>query len=426
MDNSAQAIVIISNGPGELSTWVKPLVEELHAKILMRPCQTNSSTSLRLVLVPCPNGTGKEKKVAENWGQFEIITSPSNFWDLLIRPRKYGVWPKKGIVIFLGGDQFWSVLLSARLGYFNMTYAEWVARWPFWNDRIFAMSSEVLQKMSRAMRRRCVVVGDLMADLGQTSKQKSPLPANGKWVALMPGSKAAKLRIGIPFFLELADKLSTLIPDCKFILPIAPTTNLDEFKYFSSHKNKIANQYISGIKDISYENKVNKWKKIITKKNTEIYLKEDYPAHNELSQCDLALTTVGANTAELGALAIPMIVIIPTQHLNVMKAWDGLLGIIGRLPILEWVFSRIVSAWRLRKRRYMAWPNICSGRMLVPERIGKFSPTQIAIEASEWLDSPERLKGQKEELKSLRGKSGAVNAIVKEILEFSKAKNINL
>ena len=43
----------------------------------------------------------------------------------------------------------------------------------------------------------------------------------------------------------------------------------------------------------------------------------------------MALTTVGANTAELGALNIPMIVIVPTQHILVMEAWDGLIGLIG-------------------------------------------------------------------------------------------------
>ena len=43
-------------------------------------------------------------------------------------------------VVFLGGDQFWTVLLSARLGYRHITYAEWVARWPRWNDRVAAMS----------------------------------------------------------------------------------------------------------------------------------------------------------------------------------------------------------------------------------------------------------------------------------------------
>ena len=66
---------------------------------------------------------------------------------------------------------------------------------------------------------------------------------------------------------------------------------------------------------ISQEEKI--LSKLITNEGTEIHLQENHPAHNSLSQCDLALTTVGANTAELGALGVPMIVIVPTQHLSV-------------------------------------------------------------------------------------------------------------
>ena len=67
----------------------------------------------------------------------------TRFWSLLLRPQRYGPWPQRGVVVFLGGDQFWTVLLSARLGYRHITYAEWVARWPGWNDRIAAMSDAV-------------------------------------------------------------------------------------------------------------------------------------------------------------------------------------------------------------------------------------------------------------------------------------------
>ena len=104
---------------------------------------------------------------------------------------------------------------------------------------------------------------------------------------------------------------------------------------------------------------------------------------------------MGANTAELGALGVPMIVIVPTQHLNVMQAWDGFLGIIGRLPGLRRFIGIFISIWRMRNRGFLAWPNISAGRMIVPEKVGKLHPTLIAQEAAQWLQSPERLKGQK-------------------------------
>ena len=113
---------------------------------------------------------------------------------------------------------------------------------------------------------------------------------------------------------------------------IAPTTNIKEIQNYISKSNPIAENYQAGIEEITTIKENKSWSKLITNAGTEINLYENHPAHSLLSQCTLALTTVGANTAELGALGVPMIVIVPTQHLHVMQAWDGILGLIGRLP----------------------------------------------------------------------------------------------
>ncbi len=421
MSEDPLVIIMVSNGPGELATWVKPLAEQLHEQISMRPKVENSPISLKLVLVPCPNATGQEGIAAKKWILFEKIINAKNFWNLLIKPGDFGIWPAKGLVIFLGGDQFWSVLLSARLGYLHMTYAEWVARWPFWNDRIVAMSKQVVYKLPRKIRHRCSVVGDLMADLSISAKKDDPLPY-GKWIALMPGSKSSKLKVGVPFFLDVADQLSILMPDCKFLIPLAPTTSLVELNYFGSKRNPIAKEYASGIKSITQANNLHTRGKLITKNNTEILIQENHPAHNDLSQCDLALTTVGANTAELGSLNVPMIVIVPTQHMLVMDAWDGIVGIIARLPVLKWCIGLLISFIKLKNRGFMAWPNISARRMIVPERVGNISPKEIAKEAFEWLNSPRRLDGQKKDLQALRGEKGAIKKTCQEIIDLLQQK----
>ena len=419
MSNDPLAIIFVSNGPGELATWVKPLAKELHKQIALRPKAKTSLMSLNLVLVPCPNATGNENLVAKKWLQFEKIVKAKNFWELLIKPKKFGLWPKKGLVIFLGGDQFWSVLLSARLGYLHMTYAEWIARWPFWNNRIVAMSESIVEKLPRRAQNRCSVIGDLTADLTEAAKIDDPLPS-GKWIALMPGSKSAKLKIGIPFFLDVADKISKSMPDCKFLIPIAPTTNIDEIKYFGSKKNPISKQYKSGIKSINNANSKEARGILITNNLTKILIQEKHPAYSDLSQCDIALTTVGANTAELGSLNIPMIVVVPTQHIAVMEAWDGLVGLIARLPILKWCLGLLISFVKLKNRGFMAWPNISAKRMIVPERIGNITTAQIAEETIDWLNSPSRLSGQKEDLQALRGNKGATQKFCQEIINLLK------
>ena len=108
-------IVILSNGPGELSTWVKPLADKLHQDLFLKPRLPQSINELKLVLLPCPNATGNEHLAAARWNHFTQIVRAKYFWKLLINPKRYATWASNGIVIFLGGDQFWSVLLSKRL-----------------------------------------------------------------------------------------------------------------------------------------------------------------------------------------------------------------------------------------------------------------------------------------------------------------------
>ena len=416
-ENPDLVVVIISNGPGELTTWVKPIAEKLKEELKSQRLNNNSNICLRLTLVPCPNATGNEYELAKKWKLFEKITPAKSFWNLLLNPRKFGLWPEKGLVVFLGGDQFWSVLLSARLKYLHLTYAEWVVRWPFWNDRIAAMSPEVKNLLPKKLRNRCSVVGDLMADLNPKVNENH-LTQEGTWIALLPGSKKAKLIVGIPFFLEIADHMSSANPSLNFIIPIAPTTNIKEIKEYGNQRNPISKKYLSGIKEIKTPLNTNESKILITKNDTHIHLIEEHPAHDYLIQCNLALTTIGANTAELGALAVPMIVIVPTQHLEVMEAWDGLLGIIGRLPIFKWCIGFLISLWRMRKKGFLAWPNITAKRMIVPERVGEIFPKEIATEALDWLNHKEKLKKQKEDLQLLRGKPGAVKKLANEILDL--------
>ncbi|MCP9917341.1 glycosyl transferase [Cyanobium sp. ATX 6F1] len=410
-------IVLVCNGPGELATWVRPLARRLHRDVPLRPLAPAAAIDLQLVLVPCPNATGSEAQVARRMGLFSRVLPAERFWWLLLRPRRHGPWPDHGVVVFLGGDQFWTVLLSWRLGYRHLTYAEWVVRWPRWNDRIAAMGPQAAGRLARRWRPRCEVVGDLMADLSESARSDAPLPP-GEWVALMPGSKRAKLQVGVPFLLDTADRLRAQRPGCRFLLPVAPTTSVEELLRYGGPSNPLQSSYSQGAPELR-EAAGARW--LETPAGTLIRLVEEQPAHGALSQCVLALTTVGANTAELGALAVPMLVLVPTQHLHVMQAWDGWLGLLARLPLLSWLLGVALTAWRMRNRGYLAWPNISAGRLVVPERVGAITPAEIAAEALDWLEHPQRLEGVREDLRSLRGQPGAVAALSRLVRELLPA-----
>ena len=422
MKKKSVAVVIITNGPGELSTWVKPLIENLIKTKDSIPEIRRLNITFRLVLVPCPNSTGRESDVAKSWKSFDMITKSNCFWKLLIKPTSFAKWPKKGIVIFLGGDQFWSVLLAKRLGYMNITYTEWISRWPRWSDKIAAMNEGVKKKLPQKYQRKCEIIGDLMADI----KNKKRIILNDQktnWIAILPGSKKSKLSVGIPYFLEMADHISKKNKNINFMIPIAPTTNTKEFLFFQSNQNPIAKYYSSKIKNIKDLNNSIFDYVIETRKNTKIYLIKKHPCHEILKSCNLAITTVGANTAELAALNLPMIVILPTQHLNAMNSWDGIIGIMGKISFINKLLTFIIKNWYLKNKKFFAWPNIKAKKLIVPERIGKISPLQIANEALFLLRNKKYLNKQKNHLSKQRGENGAVEKLSQIIL--NSIKNLN-
>ncbi len=422
MKKKSVAVVIISNGPGELSTWVKPVLDYLNKINDSNNNIDKLKFSIRLVLVPCPNATGKEYEVAKSWGKFELITRAKTFHKLLIKPSQFANWPQKGIVIFLGGDQFWSVLLARRLGYANITYAEWVSRWPRWNDVIATMNKNVKKSVPSKYRYKCKVIGDLMADITY-NKEVSLNLAGDNWIALLPGSKKAKLSVGIPYFLEMADHIYNNNKNINLIIPMAPTTSTSEYLFFQSSKNPITKHYSSKIKCIeNIKNSIFDYV-IKTSNNTKIYVINKHPCYEVLKKCDLAITTVGANTAELAALTIPMIVVLPTQHLNAMNAWDGIFGIIGKISFINKFFSFLIKNWYLKQKKYFAWPNIKANKLIIPERIGNISPKQIADEALFLIKNKKYLKEQKNNLSKQRGETGAVEKLAYII--FNAIKKLN-
>ena len=419
MKNKPLAVVIVSNGPGELATWVKPVINELNK--INKPLDENYilNFTLRLVLVPCPNATGKEFAVAKSWNKFEIITKSKIFWKLLLKPSSFAQWPKKGIVIFLGGDQFWSILLAKRLGYVNITYAEWISRWPQWTDKIGAMNEKVKELIPKKYKNKCQVIGDLMADI-KLNDEISLKDKEKHHIVLLPGSKKSKLAIGIPFFLEIADYIAEKNQKINFIIPIAPTTNKSEYLFFQSEKNPIAKYYSSKIKTIKNIKDPNFDYVIETTKNTKIYLVNKHPCYEILKECDLAITTVGANTAELAAIALPMLVVLPTQHLNMMNAWDGIFGVIGKISFINRFLTLTIKYLYFRKKQFFAWPNIKAKKMIVPERIGNISPIKIAREVLFLIKNRDQLKSIRDNLNKERGDKGAAKKLASIIVNSIK------
>ncbi len=410
-------ILILSNGPGELATWVRPAVQALRQQLANRGTEARIS----VVLSPCPHATGKEAQIAASYPEVDRVQAPEYFFRFLLsgKTAENWDWYETGVVLFLGGDQFFTVVIGKRLKYRTVTYAEWDARWYRWIDKFAAMKPEVFAKVPQKYADKFTVVGDLIAEVGnQKSEAKDGAQPRREieLIGLLPGSKAAKLALGVPLCLAIAQSIHRVRPQTRFVIPVAPSLDVQTLARFADAEQ---NPCLHLFDNASAELHLTESPFLQTATGLQIELWTQTPAYDLLSQCSLCLTTVGANTAELGSLAIPMIVLIPTQQLDAMKAWDGLPGLLANLPLVGSVFATGIN-WailQLGKGKLYAWPNIWAGEEIVPELVGRLEADVVAELAIDYLSNPDKLALVGDRLRSVRGESGAARKIAELVCE---------
>jgi hypothetical protein len=408
-------ILILSNGPGEVTTWVRPVVKALRQKF----GDDRNQARISVILSPCPHATGKEVAIALSYPEVDRVQSAEHFWQFLLwgKTAENWDWRNQGVVVFLGGDQIFPVIISKKLGYRTVVYAEWDARWHSLINRFGVMKPEVAQRVPQKYAHKFTVVGDLMVE-AQGSGEDLPLISpllKTALIGLLPGSKAAKLTQGVPLELAIAQYIHTKRPQTRFVIPVAPTLDLPTLASFADpQKNPFVETFgFSGATLIV----ANDQPVLKTAQGLTVELCQEHPAYELLSQCSICLTTVGANTAELGALAVPMIVLLPTQQLDAMRSWDGLPGLLANLPGLGSTFAKIINWFFLRRKGLLAWPNIWAQEEVVPELVGQLQASEVGEMVLDLLDHPEKLAAIRAKLRSIRGEAGAAQKLAHIVSE---------
>ncbi|MBF2026311.1 MAG: lipid-A-disaccharide synthase [Oscillatoriales cyanobacterium C42_A2020_001] len=443
--NNPIDILILSNGPGELATWVKPVVIELRRQL----GDDRAQVRISVVLAPCANASGQEVEIARRYPEVDRIQGADHFLPFLLFGKTQADWDwrDRGVVLFLGGDQFFPVVIGKRLGYRTVIYAEWEARWHQWVNRFGVMKPEILTRVAPKYAHKFAVVGDLMAEAGgsvgdeesrgdiQNSKfgsadspeakiqnfstPPSPTPiSNSPIIGLLPGSKPMKLMLGVPLTLAIADQIHQQRPDVQFVIPVAPTLTLEDLAtYAHPDHNPAILRFGWATGELVMPEDERSLPYLKTPAGVRVTLWTEFPAYDVLAPCSLCLTTVGANTAELGALAIPMIVLIPTQQLDVMRAWDGIPGLLVNLPGIGSKIAKLINWMALQRIGLLAWPNIWAQREIVPEMVGKLEPAAIAAKVLHYLENPTLLDHMRYDLQSVRGETGAAKKLVQLVCE---------
>ncbi len=109
-------IVIIANGPGELSALVKPVAEQIK--------KISPSTRLTIVLTPCQYASGFEEDFIKKHIQPDQIVTANDYKKWLLKgalPKNISFGPK-GKVLFMGGDLLHAMIVSKKLNFKEYAY----------------------------------------------------------------------------------------------------------------------------------------------------------------------------------------------------------------------------------------------------------------------------------------------------------------
>ncbi|MEM9805846.1 MAG: lipid-A-disaccharide synthase [Cyanobacteria bacterium P01_D01_bin.56] len=410
-------VLLLTNGPGEVATWVKPVVQQLRKQ---EP--DHEKMRLSVMLSPCPHASGGETDSLTSYAEIDRVQGPTDFFRFLLTGKTAHDWDwhAKGVVVFLGGDQLYAVWAAKRLGYGSVVYAEWEPRWLKWVDSFGMMQGDTTDKIAAKYQPKLTVVGDLMADVTSSAATELPFDADTQLIGLMPGSKPDKLRPGVPLSLAIAQGLHQTHPELEFIVPVAPTVTPETLATYADPSQNATVEVMDGPRaELVMPDHGLPYFQI--QNGPKVWLWKEFPAHGLLKRCTLCVTTVGANTAQLGSLAVPMVVVLPTQQLDVMRTWDGLWGLLCRLPLVGAFFTIVINTVAIqyirRTQRRFAWPNIWAKKEVVPELLGRITAVEVCDRIVTYLDHPEQLHTMAHTLRDLRGPSGAASRFAQLILE---------
>lgn len=393
-------IIILVNGPGELSSYVRPTVKALHERY--------PQLRITLVLTPCPYSTGKEKEIALSIPGVSKVINTSDFigW-MLWRKMPEGVqFNQKGAVLFMGGDLLYGKMIAKRLKYPAVAYSESYAKWPKIYRKFLVPDRLILEKFKKQgyPEGQIKVVGNLMADSVKAKKTREQiigefgLDRNKKLVSFLPGSREFQIRCTFSFFSRIAGEIGALKENCQFAFIISPYL-----------KRGLLEKYLkrAGLEPANGR---------IDYKGTHISL-ISVDHHDVIAASDLVITIPGTNTAEVAVLGTPMIVVFPEEG-SQMIPFEGIYELIGKVPVLGFIFKVLYVKLLLSRTRFFAIPNIKSGSEIVPEFKGDIRPKTVAEKAVTLLNDPKLSSEMSARLKESLGGPGAADRIAEELHEI--------
>lgn len=408
-------IAITSNGPGEFSGWVRPLVTALQ--------RLAPETEITLFFVPDDYATGRETAVARRMFPDAHVVAPAEYLRFALGARLSHVPGSADVVQYLGGDLLHAARVRARLGGSLRAYKFARRRGARALERAYAIDLKNATTLERTgvARERIEIVGNLAID-GALGEAAGAFPPSGAQTTLapggiliMPGTRRGEFDNLVPFFLQAALRLRERRPELAVafaISPFTPDAELARALNAGGHRN------VWGARG-----------RIVTLGAGSGVQADDggtpFPvvrdAMKYAAQARFVVTLPGTKCIELAALGVPALVCVPLNAPEVVVV-NGPLQYVDRLPFIGIPLKRAIVVGVDERFALTAQPNIDAGEQLMPELRGTLTPGGVARCIAAYADDDAARASAAERLRSLYAEqAGAAERMARSLLAGAAA-----
>lgn len=388
--------IIFSNGPGEVSTWVAPIVEEIHKQ---RRIEDEYKTYL--IIQPCQFGSGSEHFVAGNFSGIETVIQTRDYLRLLLRPKKsrdYGL-KKQGVVLSLGGNVRHPVWFTKRVGagYRLYGYSEnsHFSGMESHYEKLFVRNDYVRNRYrERGMpAEKIEVVGDLVLSSIRSHKRREEtrqelgVRDDEIVVVFMPGSRSFQVLYMLPVFLKVIGDVVEQVKNLKVFLLKSPYVDYELIQRALRMGGKIREaESIQG--NLRRGETADEYFIEFSQNRVLGILEGGLERWGE--GVDLAVTLPGTNTILLAYRRIPCLVVTPLNKPELIPI-EGAGAFLKYIPFIGRPILRKAALMYARRFRFTALPNMYRKREIVPELFGVISTNDITTRVAEILKNKEHL-----------------------------------
>lgn len=367
-------LAITSNGPGELSGWVRPL---LHALYLKEP-----AAEVAVFFVPDDYATGREADVVRELFPRVKAFGPRDYLRFAVGTRVAGAPESVDVVQYLGGDLMHAARAHRRLGGSARSYKFSRPRYRNLFERVYAVDAANVAQLEgwQVPPARIERVGNLAVDgalaeaAGAFSRAPPDAFAVDGGVLVMPGTRRHEIANLVPFFLQVAVWLRRFVPGVPVAFGLSPFTTDAEVegalerggdpRYWGARGRLVAGALVADGSDDRFA-----------------IVRE---AMRYAPRARVVLTIPGTKCIELAALGVPSIVCTPLNAPEQVVV-NGPLTYLDRIPLAGAPLKRALVERLGRRFTFLAQPNIDADEELMPELRGALMPGRVARVTAEYL-----------------------------------------